>query len=46
MSAFFDMGGYGAYIWPVVGLSLVGVIALYAQSVKSHKALEDKEDTQ
>ena len=34
MSAFFAMGGYGAFIWPCYGLAAILVIGLYWHSQK------------
>ena len=28
MSAFFDMGGYAAFVWPAYGVTLVGLGAI------------------
>ncbi len=33
LSSFFEMGGYGPYIWPVYGLAAVLMIGLFVQSV-------------
>lgn len=46
MSEFFGMGGYGAFIWPVVGATLIGFAVLYGITAKSLKALEKEEGTQ
>lgn len=38
-SDFFNMGGYGFYVWLSYGISLVTVVALIVQSVKQRKAV-------
>jgi len=42
MTEFFHMGGYGLYIWAVVGASLAGLIGLYGLSVKAHNSFDDE----
>ena len=36
MNAYFAMGGYGAYIWPSYGLSILVIGALVVISVAAH----------
>ncbi len=36
MSAFFDMGGYGAFVWPCYAASVVVIGLAIAFSVSSH----------
>ena len=38
-SDFFNMGGYGFYVWLSYVVSLVAVIALIVQSVKQRKTV-------
>ncbi|MCQ9121494.1 heme exporter protein CcmD [Rodentibacter pneumotropicus] len=38
-SDFFDMGGYGFYVWLSYGISLVVIVALIIQSFKQHKTI-------
>lgn len=38
-SDFFNMGGYGFYVWLSYAVSLVAVIALIVQSVKQRKTV-------
>jgi len=33
MAAFFDMGGYAAFVWPAYGLAAIVMIVLAVQSV-------------
>ncbi|MEN6541595.1 heme exporter protein CcmD [Parvibaculum sp.] len=33
MAAFFDMGGYAAFVWPAYGLAVIVMIGLALQSV-------------
>ncbi len=33
MAAFFDMGGYAAFVWPAYGLAAIVMIGLALQSV-------------
>lgn len=36
---FFNMGGYGFYVWLSYGISLVAIVALIVQTVKQHKTV-------
>ena len=36
---FFNMGGYGFYVWLSYGISLVVIVALIVQTVKQHKTV-------
>jgi heme exporter protein D len=36
MSAFFDMGGYGAFVWPCYAASVIVLGLLMASSISSH----------
>ena len=36
MSAFFDMGGYGAFVWPSYAASVIVLGLLMAFSISSH----------
>ncbi|HHF7198233.1 TPA: heme exporter protein CcmD [Haemophilus influenzae] len=38
-SDFFNMGGYGFYVWLSYAVSLVAVIALIVQSVRQRKTV-------
>ncbi|MDG6882122.1 heme exporter protein CcmD [Phocoenobacter uteri] len=38
-SDFFNMGGYGFYVWLAYGISFVAILALGVQSMTSKKAL-------
>lgn len=40
MSAFFDMGGYGGYVWPAWGIALVVLGALVGMSLRTMRARE------
>jgi heme exporter protein D len=40
MAAFFEMGGYGAYVWPAYGLAAVVLIGLLAASLRALRARE------
>lgn len=37
MTAFFDMNGYGVFIWPCYALTFAFVIGLY---IKAHQSLK------
>jgi len=44
MSEFFDMGGYGAFIWPAYGAAavlMVGLLALSWRSMRQREALAE-----
>ena len=34
IAAFFDMGGYAAFVWPSLGLTLVVMLGLWLQTVR------------
>ena len=36
---FFNMGGYGFYVWLSYGIRLVAIVALIVQIVKQHKTV-------
>ena len=36
---FFNMGGYGFYVWLSYGISLVAIVALNVQTIKQHKTV-------
>lgn len=36
---FFNMGGYGFYVWLSYGISLMAIVALIVQTVKQHKTV-------
>lgn len=36
---FFNMGGYGFYVWLSYGISLVAIVALIIQTIKQHKTV-------
>ena len=38
-SDFFNMGGYGFYVWLSYGISLVAIVALLVQTIKQHKTV-------
>ena len=40
MGAFFDMGGYGGYVWPAWGIALVVLGALAVVSLRTMRARE------
>ena len=49
MSAFWEMGGYGAYVWPCYGMTLLVLGAAVLLSLRAHaqalaalRRLEDK----
>ena len=37
MSTFFEMGGYGAYIWPCYGVTAVLMVGILMSSMRSLK---------
>lgn len=46
MSEFLSMGGYGAYVWPCFGVSLVVLGALYVQSARQLKRLREQDQSE
>lgn len=36
---FFNMGGYGFYVWLSYGISLVAIVALIVQTIKQHRTV-------
>ena len=40
MSAFFDMGGYAAFVWPAYGVSVIVLAGLVISSRRRLKRLE------
>ena len=36
---FFNMGGYGFYVWLSYGTSLVATVALIIQTIKQHRTV-------
>ncbi|VTM25685.1 Cytochrome c-type biogenesis protein CcmD [Stutzerimonas stutzeri] len=36
---FFNMGGYGFYVWLSYGISLVATVALIIQTIKQHRTV-------
>ena len=40
ISAFFDMGGYAAFVWPAFGVSAAVLIGLLVASVRALRANE------
>jgi len=40
MSEFFDMGGYGAFIWPSYGITALVMLGLLVASLRSLRANE------
>lgn len=36
-SDFFNMGGYGFYVWLSYGISFIAIVALIIQSIKQRK---------
>ena len=45
MSDFFAMGGYAVYIWPCYGVTLIGMIVLVVQSLRSMRSNEKLVET-
>jgi heme exporter protein CcmD len=43
MSQFFDMGGYGAYIWPCYALTLIVLVGI---GVSARRALQVNQESQ
>ena len=48
VQAFLDMGGYGAFVWPALGVTAVILVGLAVVSIgrlrASERALEDAEE--
>jgi heme exporter protein D len=50
MSAFWDMGGYAAFVWPAYGISVIALVTLGIVSWRAMKraerlaALSERED--
>ena len=44
MTGFFAMGGYGAFIWPAYGISLLGLLAMAWQSWAAWRAAKKRLD--
>ncbi len=42
MSSFFAMGGYGAFIWPAYGISLLALVAMVWQSWSAWRAAKKR----
>ncbi len=42
-STFFAMGGYGAYVWPAYGLTLVAFVGMLVWTVASLRARRREE---
>ncbi|HEX6144059.1 MAG TPA: heme exporter protein CcmD [Geminicoccaceae bacterium] len=40
MSEFFDMGGYGAYVWAAFGFAFVALLGLLLQSIAQARRRE------
>ncbi|OOF41319.1 heme exporter protein CcmD [Rodentibacter trehalosifermentans] len=38
-SDFFNMGGYGFYVWLSYGISFIAIVALIIQSIKQRKSV-------
>ena len=36
MKTFFDMGGYAAFVWPAYGISIAGLVAMVASTVRAY----------
>lgn len=49
MNAFFEMGGYGAYVWPAYGVSAAALFGLafliWRRSRRLRKQLEEAESS-
>jgi heme exporter protein D len=42
VSSFFAMGGYGAFIWPAYGVSLLALVAMVWQSWSAWRAAKKR----
>ena len=42
MTSFFAMGGYGAFIWPAYGVSLLGLVAMVCQCWAAWRAAQKR----
>jgi heme exporter protein D len=42
VSSFFAMGGYGAFIWPAYGISLLALVAMVWQSWSAWRAAKKR----
>ncbi len=42
ISAFFDMGGYGFYVWLSYGVSISALALLIFSSINSHKKIKQQ----
>ena len=42
VSAFFDMGGYGFYVWLSYGVSIAALALLVFSSISSHKKIKQQ----
>ena len=40
LATFFDMGGYGLYVWPAYALAAIVMVGLMAASLRALKARE------
>lgn len=40
LGAYFQMGGYAAFVWPAYGLGLIGLVGILWSSVSTWKANE------
>ncbi len=41
LGEFLDMGGYGAFVWPSYGISVVILVALFVISLRQLKKVEN-----
>jgi len=42
MTSFLAMGGYGAYVWPALGLVAMALVALLVASLRAVRTSEDE----